>query len=1169
MTASDALREFRQIYLSQEFENMSEEEKMAKIKGAHIETRSAVSISEDLRSEDLFLRSAASEMAGNAHYSNLVPNLIVGLQDGMPLVRASAAWALGVIGSRDAVPALVEMLEDKAELPQLRIHAADALGEIGDPRAIGVLGKYTGFTKNIGQWRRGLRLEALSAIAKIRDESERSGDGMNAVSGGKITRRNFLKALGVVTVVTGTGLVFLKKRSWILGSDDQAAELSIYFGAHDHHGGWLLDDDTKQELHQRIIASHEKGKKVVFLIEWTATQDSLDFEELIHIVAIEGGVDRAFKRKQLRAFRKDFNALRQQVEEVFNAVLRGQQPISNVTTGIYSGILAFLIRENVDEIIVPDEMPFDAFLHYLNTAAKSEVATANFISGYFDEYLKIKKEFYNDLLVSMKRRDKRFSRELKAIRDRKDVGFIFTFRGLGHAVNFSHVPDDEKKFLSTRIELVGEDFIGLKSILVREAFDEKVSPSEKLHALYSDAPLNLLLTYFLAKGLEKSEIKPVLSIIFGMKNNNFTEEDSRRLSRYLGNKVKELDYTAEIDFVATEMFTWLDKEGKLNIVKNELPRLKGYISSNNQNNHGDGVSSELALVSRLKKIEEKIYSPLFRSMMKPEEFRARKSALIKKWRKLAMLNKEQPSEERAGYIAGVADYEDGDFASTAHSVYLSLTGKETIESEVLRNALIEWFFESKRAEIRLSIYMALWEKGWLVKELAVALRKDLNDLGNRYRGKALRALANTRASGVDVILAEAVRNFEFDFDIIKYDYTEDYIFAAVTIIKLDARYIDLLVEVIKEESSLLKNLERTLLASVHMLRPDNLGVSWTEAGFPDYRDYYLRKRKAAARALIESGEPRAMDALKELLTHRDVKTAFIAYDALSRYTSFSGDGLKSTDDEFVLNSEEFLVTARLSVEDQELESLELSDISEDYKLRTARFRSVTNTPQADRVVSELLASVQSPLATRPLLGETTDVLPSLLVYAASEDIGFRPPRGRFLGPLDEERERRRDRSDGRLESPLPGMGGCGGPGGSYACEAGGRRENPGPPEPRSFPALRRDLRSALCRDFKCHRGHQSDPQGCHRLYLLSRSTLHSPAASPRRNPDHFRFSGVTAIRLPRHVIVSGILSVVGSALSGLHVILVVKKGEHEKLHQVYRAGASITVTGEINIRQLR
>jgi HEAT repeat protein len=54
-------------------------------------------------------------------------------------VRRSAAVALGRIGSRDAVPALIDVLSNERTEDDVKREAARALGLIGDPSAVPAL----------------------------------------------------------------------------------------------------------------------------------------------------------------------------------------------------------------------------------------------------------------------------------------------------------------------------------------------------------------------------------------------------------------------------------------------------------------------------------------------------------------------------------------------------------------------------------------------------------------------------------------------------------------------------------------------------------------------------------------------------------------------------------------------------------------------------------------------------------------------------------------------------------------------------------------------------------------------------------------------------------------------------------------------------------------------
>jgi HEAT repeat protein len=92
--------------------------------------------------------------------------LLSALADHQPLVRITAAVALGKLAHFKAIPSLIESLGD--EVPEVRFGAAQALGEIGLP-AIKPL---------IWVLKKGIReerLAALDALSRILDEEARAG----------------------------------------------------------------------------------------------------------------------------------------------------------------------------------------------------------------------------------------------------------------------------------------------------------------------------------------------------------------------------------------------------------------------------------------------------------------------------------------------------------------------------------------------------------------------------------------------------------------------------------------------------------------------------------------------------------------------------------------------------------------------------------------------------------------------------------------------------------------------------------------------------------------------------------------------------------------------------------------------------------------------------------
>jgi HEAT repeat protein len=64
--------------------------------------------------------------------------LATALSDGQPNVRASVVTSLGMLKDRRAVPLLIGALQ-RDDNSYVRWHAARALGELGDARAVGPL----------------------------------------------------------------------------------------------------------------------------------------------------------------------------------------------------------------------------------------------------------------------------------------------------------------------------------------------------------------------------------------------------------------------------------------------------------------------------------------------------------------------------------------------------------------------------------------------------------------------------------------------------------------------------------------------------------------------------------------------------------------------------------------------------------------------------------------------------------------------------------------------------------------------------------------------------------------------------------------------------------------------------------------------------------------------
>jgi HEAT repeat protein len=91
-----------------------------------------------------------------------IPLLSRTLRDAEPAVRGRGAWALGALDSSEAVPALVEALKDTD--PGVREQVAWALGAIGDRRAVdGLIGA-------LADSAAGVRKQAAWALGAISDK---------------------------------------------------------------------------------------------------------------------------------------------------------------------------------------------------------------------------------------------------------------------------------------------------------------------------------------------------------------------------------------------------------------------------------------------------------------------------------------------------------------------------------------------------------------------------------------------------------------------------------------------------------------------------------------------------------------------------------------------------------------------------------------------------------------------------------------------------------------------------------------------------------------------------------------------------------------------------------------------------------------------------------------
>jgi HEAT repeat protein len=122
--------------------------------------RSAVPLlSRSLHDDESAVRRKSAWALGALDGSEAVPALIEALKDTDAGVREQVAWALGAIGDRRAVDGLVGALTDSA--PAVRKQAAWALGAIGDGRAVNAL------TKCLKDADAGVRKQAAWALGAI------------------------------------------------------------------------------------------------------------------------------------------------------------------------------------------------------------------------------------------------------------------------------------------------------------------------------------------------------------------------------------------------------------------------------------------------------------------------------------------------------------------------------------------------------------------------------------------------------------------------------------------------------------------------------------------------------------------------------------------------------------------------------------------------------------------------------------------------------------------------------------------------------------------------------------------------------------------------------------------------------------------------------------------
>jgi len=135
------------------------------------------SLIDDLRSEDHSAQFYAVYALGSIQDPRAVEPLIEALKDNESTIMQYAIVALGNIRDPRAIDPLIQALKD---YEQVRAYAAEALGEIGDPRAIGPLIQALNDQDLMVQWAATKALDRLKAVdqsieaLKDEDESVRS-----------------------------------------------------------------------------------------------------------------------------------------------------------------------------------------------------------------------------------------------------------------------------------------------------------------------------------------------------------------------------------------------------------------------------------------------------------------------------------------------------------------------------------------------------------------------------------------------------------------------------------------------------------------------------------------------------------------------------------------------------------------------------------------------------------------------------------------------------------------------------------------------------------------------------------------------------------------------------------------------------------------------------------
>ena len=114
-----------------------------------------------LSDADPEIRAQAAKMLGDVRYAPAAGRLVALVRDPAPRVQQFATEALGRIGHRPGIPAIVEMLAANNDADAVLRHTgAVALARIGDPAAVAALSDHPS---------RGVRVAAVVALRRMRD----------------------------------------------------------------------------------------------------------------------------------------------------------------------------------------------------------------------------------------------------------------------------------------------------------------------------------------------------------------------------------------------------------------------------------------------------------------------------------------------------------------------------------------------------------------------------------------------------------------------------------------------------------------------------------------------------------------------------------------------------------------------------------------------------------------------------------------------------------------------------------------------------------------------------------------------------------------------------------------------------------------------------------------